>query len=78
MDQCRKKLEEKIEKEALDKYKVEDNTRGAYRGRGSIFFGMTEYESGGKIVGQEFSLCARIVTCSVCKSCMKIRRKEKR
>ena len=36
MDECGKKLAEKIEEEVLDKYKVEDNKRGAYRGRGSV------------------------------------------
>ena len=35
MDECWKKLAEKIEEE-LDKCKVEDNKRGAYRGRGSL------------------------------------------
>ena len=36
MDDCRKKLAGKIEGEALDKYKVDDNRGGAYRGRGSF------------------------------------------
>ena len=35
MDQCWKELAEKTEEEVLDKYKVEDNKRGASRGRGS-------------------------------------------
>ena len=35
MDQCWKKLAEKMEVEVLDKYKVEDSKRGAYRGRDS-------------------------------------------
>ena len=35
MDQCWTELAEKMEEEVLDKYKVEDNMRGAYRGRGS-------------------------------------------
>ena len=35
MDQCWKKLAEKIEEEVLEKCKVDDNKRGAYRGRGS-------------------------------------------
>ena len=35
MGQCWKKLAEKIEEEVLDKYKVDDSKRGAYRGRGS-------------------------------------------
>ena len=39
MDQCWKKLAEKTEEDVLDKYKVEDSKRGAYRGRGP-FFGM--------------------------------------
>ena len=35
MDQCWKKVTERIEEEVLDKYKVEDSRREAYRGRGS-------------------------------------------
>ena len=35
MDQCWKKVAERIEKEVLDKYKVEDSRREACRGRGS-------------------------------------------
>ena len=34
MDQCWKKLAERMEEEVLDKYKVEDSKREAYRGRG--------------------------------------------
>ena len=60
MDECWKKLAEWVEEEVLDKYKVEDNKRGAYRDRGSFFgiegvcveAGSAEYESGEKIVGQ--------------------------
>ena len=33
-DQCWKMFAEKIEEEVLDKYKVDDSKRGAYRGRG--------------------------------------------
>ena len=40
--------------------------------------GSTEYESGEKIVGQESSLCSENTTCSVCKACMRSRRKKKR
>ena len=36
MDQCWKKLAEKIEEEVLEKYKVADTKRGAYRGRASL------------------------------------------
>ena len=36
MDQCWKKLAEKMEEEVLDKYKVDDSERQAYRGRGSV------------------------------------------
>ena len=35
MDQCWKKVAERIEEEVLDKYKVEDSRREFYRGRGS-------------------------------------------
>ena len=34
MDQCWKKLAVTMEEEVLDKYKVEDSNRKAYRGRG--------------------------------------------
>ena len=34
VDECRKKIAEKVEEEVLNKYKVEDSKRGAYRGRG--------------------------------------------
>ena len=36
MDECWKKLAENVEEEVLDKYKVEDSKRGAYKGRGSF------------------------------------------
>ena len=34
MDLSRKKLAEKMEEEVLDKYKVEESKRGAFKGRG--------------------------------------------
>ena len=34
MDQCWKNWAERMEEEVLDKYKVEDSKREAYRGRG--------------------------------------------
>ena len=34
MDQCWKKLAERMDEEVLDKYKVEDSKREAYKGRG--------------------------------------------
>ena len=37
MDQCWKNLDERVEEEVLDKYKVENSNREAYRGRGSPF-----------------------------------------
>ena len=37
MDECWKRLAEKMEEEVLDKYKVEDSKREAYRGRFSFF-----------------------------------------
>ena len=36
MDQCWNNLAEKIEEDVLDKYKVDDSKRVAYRGRGSL------------------------------------------
>ena len=35
MDQCWKKLAERMEEEVLDKYKVEESKREAFRGRGA-------------------------------------------
>ena len=35
MNLCWKNLAEKIEEEVLDKYKVEESKRGAFRGRGN-------------------------------------------
>ena len=35
MDQCWKNLAERMEEEVLDKYKVEDSKREAYKGRGA-------------------------------------------
>ena len=53
MDQCWKKLTEQIEDEVLDKFKVEDSKREAFRGRGARWSGdwcakarNTEQESG--------------------------------
>ena len=39
MDQCLKHLTEKMMEEVLDKYKVEDSTRGVHRGRGKLLGG---------------------------------------
>ena len=36
MDQCWRKLAEKIDEEVLDQYQVDDSRRGAHRGRGSL------------------------------------------
>ena len=38
VDQCWKELAGKIEEDVLDKYKVDDSKRGAYRGKGSLFW----------------------------------------
>ena len=38
MDLCWKKLAERMEEEVLDKYKVEESRRGAFRGRGAPFW----------------------------------------
>ena len=35
MDQCWKNLAERMEEEVLDKYKVEESKRGAFKGRGN-------------------------------------------
>ena len=83
MDECWKKLAEKIEEE-LDKYKVEDNKRGAYRGRGSLLEWRRVRRSRKYRIRKCGESCsARIFalfkekTCSVCKACMKMRQKEK-
>ena len=72
IDQCWKKLAEKMVEEVLDKYKVEDCKREAYKGRGSLLDWRrvrrsknTGNESGEKIAGQESSLCSECTTCSV-------------
>ena len=38
MDECWKRLAEKMEEDVLDKSKVEDSKRGAYRSRGLLFW----------------------------------------
>ena len=40
MDQCWKNVAERMEEEVLDKYKVEESKREAFRGRGAV--GMEE------------------------------------
>ena len=35
MDPCWKNLDERVEEEVLDKYKVEESKRGAFKGRGN-------------------------------------------
>ena len=72
MDQCCEKLAEKMGEEVLDKYKVENSKREAYRGRGPRWnggvyeeAGVTGYESGEKIVWQESSPCSRNFAFSV-------------
>ena len=37
MDQCWKKLDERLEEQVLDKYKVEESKKGAFKGRGDPF-----------------------------------------
>ena len=79
MDQCWKKLAEKIEEEVLDKYKVEGTTEAEAPFWNGVVYeeaGSTEYESGEKIVWQEFSLSSENSTCCVCEARMKIRRME--
>ena len=73
-----------MEEEVLDKYKVEDSKREAYRGRGSRWVGggceeakNTGFESGEKTAGQELLPCSESTTCRVGKSCKKIPRKKK-
>ena len=82
MDQCWKRLADKrsrtnarwkTAKEELTDVEAPFWKGGVYEEAGS-----TEYESGVKIVGQEFSLCPETTTCSVCKACMRTRRRKKR
>ena len=59
MDQCWKELAGKMEEEVLNKYKVEDSKRGAYRGRGCSLCGKagsTGYESGEDCRARIFAL----------------------
>ena len=62
MNQCWKKLGGKFEEEVLEKYKVDDSKRGAYKGRacwnGGVCekAGSTKHESGERTVGQAFAL----------------------
>ena len=77
MDQCWKKLAEKIEEEVLDRYKSGRQQKRSLQRLG-LFVGMEacakeqKYKSEEKIVGQEFSLCSEKKTCGVCKACMRI------
>ena len=83
LNECSKRLAGKMEEEVRDKNKVEDSTkRCLQRVRlpfGGVYekAGNTEHESGEKVVGQECSTCSE-KACSVCKACMRIRRKETR
>ena len=69
-------LAERIEEEVLDKYKVEESKKKRlsevevllWNGEGCAKARETEQESGDKMVGQEFSPCLEITTCSVSKA----------
>ena len=84
VDQCWKRLVERVEEEVLDKYKVEDSKREACRGRGNplewrlVRRGKKYRIEKVKIAGQESSPCLENTTCSVGKACMKIPRKKKK
>ena len=85
MDQCWKELAEKTEEEVLDKYKVEDNKRGASRGRGSpLGWRLVRRSKKYRIRKWREDCWARILAlfrvkaCSTCTTCMKIPRKKKR
>ena len=66
LDQCWQRLAEKMEEEILDKYKVDDSERVAYRGGGFPLEWTRVWKSrqyrirkkGEKTAGQEFSLCS--------------------
>ena len=78
MNQCWKKLAERMEEEVLDKYRAR-TAKGrlteaeAPRWNGGMCeeANNTGYESGQKIAGQESSLCSENTTCSVCKARMR-------
>ena len=61
MDQCWKKLAERMEEEVLDKYKARESVTEAEapRWNGGVYEEAknTGYESGAKTAGQESSLC---------------------
>ena len=86
IDLCWKKLAERMEEEVLDKYKVEESKKDAFRGGGASLWNGgryaktrdTEYESGKKIAGQEISRCLENTTCSVGKASRRSQRKMKR
>ena len=78
MYECWKGLAEKMEEEVLDKNKMEDSKRGAYRGRGSSLEWREDTNVARRLLGKNLSLCSRNTACSVCKACMRIRQKEER
>ena len=80
MDQCWKKLAEKMEGDVLDKYKVEDSKREAHRGRGSPLGWRRARRSEKYRIRKlgEDCFVRRVQTCSVGKSCMRIPLKKKK
>ena len=76
-------MAERMEGDVLDKYKVEESKREAFRGRGAPWNGGghaetrdTGQESGENIFGQEFSPCLENTTCSVGKASRRSQRKK--
>ena len=75
MDLFWKNLVVRMEEEVLDKYKVEESKRGAYKGRERRRVCRNKRE---KSVGQELTPCFENTTCSVCKGSRRSQQKRRR
>ena len=85
VNECWMKIVRKIEDEVLDKYKLENTNKEAYRGRGEpsewrIVRRVKKYQPRKwvKVIGQKFSLGSQSAICSDSKACRKARRRRKR
>ena len=86
MDQCWRNLAERIEEEVLDKYKVEEGKREAFRGGGDALHGgecAKEQEIQNKkverrLLGKNFLFVWRIQSCSDCKASRMSQQKRRR
>ena len=75
-----------MEDEVLNKYKVEESNKEAFKGRSAPLERrrvpknkkLQNQKVEKKIAGQEFSPCLENTTCSVCKASRRSRRKKRR